>query len=197
MALRDLFNNIPREENVQTETQYITEGNDAIDDNYSYDGDDGSNDDSNIIQGGDAGGAIDTQGPMGSRDERFLNRMIGIRGLPRTAKDGSSASFLFDPGFLEQLELNNWDSKMIQKIWRRMADVLDESESEGCENIALHDARSLAWRILSQRGANDGALGANERTLWVESRQRSTSTVKTNQISPQRQSGILSRLFGH
>ena len=189
MTLKNLFENDEEDQpQVQPDVGLLENGNENYDN-----GDDGE--DPGSLGRDDMGGG-DMGAPMGSRDERFLNRMIAVRGVPKPREDGSDAGFLYDPEFLEQLVLNSFDRKTMKQIWRRSQDVSDLAQGDGNQELARQESRSLAWRILSQRSDIESPLQLNERSAWIESRTRSTSTVKTNQISAQRASGFLARLFG-
>lgn len=191
MTLKNLFENDEEDQpQVQPDVGLLENGNENYDN-----GDDGEDPGSlgrDDMGGGDMGGGA----PMGTRDERFLDRMIKVKGMPIPREDGSDAGFLYSPEFLEQLILNSFDRKTMKQIWRRSQDVSDLSQGDGNQELARQESRSLAWRILSQRSDIESPLQLNERSAWIESRTRSTSTVKTNQISAQRASGFLARLFG-
>jgi hypothetical protein len=132
-----------------------------------------------------------------SRDFKYIDRFVRIKGMPEPAKNSNEESnFILGGGFSEQLVLNFLSDADQRRIWRSLVDVIDESEGSGNARVALTDAKLLASRILMKRSSTENTLALNERTAHIEQRTRSSISQHTNMIRPTNSGGWLSRLFG-
>jgi hypothetical protein len=132
-----------------------------------------------------------------SRDFKYIDRFVRIRGMPEPAKNTNEESnFILSNSFSEQLILNFFSELDQRRIWRSLVDIVDESEGSGNARVALTDAKLLASRILMKRSSTENTLALNERSAHIEQRTRSNITTKSNQIQPSSNGGWLGRLFG-
>jgi hypothetical protein len=143
----------------------------------------------------DMGGAMDVQGV--TRDEKFLNRMIQIKGVPKAMPGDKGPGYLLDPDFSEQYILNSWDKTEQRHLWRRLVDIIHLGQGDGNEELVRSKVMSFSWRVLSHRSRNDTATETTERILWAENRSTQKQTLRTQQGGRGGQSnGLLARIFG-
>lgn len=132
-----------------------------------------------------------------SRDFKYVDRFVKVRGMPEPAKHtGEESNFILSNSFSEQLILNFLSELDQKKIIRSLYDIVDESEGSGNARVALTDAKILAARILMKRSSTENALNLNERSSHISTLNRSNITTRTNQIQPASSGGWLSKLFG-
>lgn len=132
-----------------------------------------------------------------SRDFKYIDRFVRIRGMPEPSKHtGEESNFILSNDFSEQLILNFLSELDQKKILRSLYDIVDESEGSGNARVALTDAKILAARILMKRSSTENALNLNERSSHISTLNRSNITTKTNHIQPVSSGGWLSKLFG-
>jgi hypothetical protein len=131
--------------------------------------------------------------------ERYLDRMIRIKGWVSEKEAGKSTLMWDDPDFLEILELNNLNEKDQKKFIRRYLDLAAISSGDGNSGMTGERARVLAVRMLSQRSRSDLGNDLNERGAWIETRNSTKQSIRTTQGGNNngKSSGFLSRLFGH
>jgi hypothetical protein len=152
--------------------------------------------------------SFDTSGDLGRNDggmmepsggnmpsERFLDRMIRIRGIRKPSPNEKSTMMWNDPEFLEQLIVNNFDREMSRKIYRSYLDISDLSEGDGNAELVRSHAVGLALKTIMQRSRNDFPDVPNERSQWNENRQVHKQ-INVNRGSGGRAAGFLTRLFG-
>jgi len=191
MTMRDLFKNTDDYEdeynNQEQEQPLITDGNE---------GEQPPQEDPNVYD--DGTGTIPGSDVMNtSRDFKYIDRFVRVRGMPEPAKHtGEESNFILGNSFAEQLVINFLDGSDQRKIWRALCDIVDESEGSGNTRVALTDAKLLAARILMKRSSTENALNLNERSSHISTLNRSNITTKTNQIQPASSGGWLSKLFG-
>jgi len=189
MTMRDLFqddDDMQEYEGEQQEQPQITDGNEEGEQPQQegvYD------DGTGIIPGNDT--------ITSSRDFRYLDRFLRVRGMPSPTKNTNEESnFLLNEGFAEQLILNFLSELDQKRILRSLYDIVDESEGSGNARVALTDAKILAARILMKRSSTENSLNLNERSSHISTLNRSNITTRTNQIQPASSGGWLSKLFG-
>jgi hypothetical protein len=189
MSLKDLFNdkNHPRLQSVTDSLvdEFKNENSDEIEENNN--GEFERNDMGN--------GMVDAQAV--TRDEKFLNRMIQIKGVPKAMPGDKGPGYLLDPDFSEQYILNSWDKTEQRHLWRRLVDIIHLGQGDGNEELVRSKVMSFAWRVLSHRSRNDTATETTERILWAENRSTQKQTLRTQQGGRSNQSsGLLARIFG-
>lgn len=128
--------------------------------------------------------------------ERFLDRMIRIRGIPKPGRNEKSTMAFEDPEFLEQLVINSFDKEMSQDIYGGFLGIRDLSEGDGNEELTKAHVKALIIKILSQRSRNDFPDIPNERGQWGENRQVHKQINVNRGAGSGRASGFLTRLFG-
>jgi hypothetical protein len=191
MTMRDLFkddNEVQQDDyNMEPEQPQITDGENS---EQPQGGGEAYDDGTGVMPGNDMSTI--------SRDFRYIDRFVRVKGMPQPAKNTNEESnFLLGNDFAEQLIINFLSDSDQRKIWRSLVDVIDESEGSGNARIALTDAKLLASRILMKRSSTENSLSINERISHISTLNRSNITTKTNQIQPSSSGGWLSRLFGH
>lgn len=187
--MRDLFRDdeeMQEFEGEQQEQPMITDGGNE-EDQQPQEG--GFDDGTGVMPGSDM---INT-----SRDFKYVDRFVKVRGMPEPAKHtGEESNFILSNSFSEQLILNFLSELDQKKILRSLYDIVDESEGSGNARVALTDAKILAARILMKRSSTENALNLNERSSHISTLNRSNITTRTNQIQPASSGGWLSKLFG-
>ena len=131
--------------------------------------------------------------------ERYLDRMIRIKGWVPEKEPGKSTLMWDDPEFLEVLELNNLNEKDQKKFIRRYLVLSAISSGDGNSGMTGERARVLAVRMLSQRSRSDLSNDLNERGALIETRNTTKQSIRTTQGGNNngKSSGFLGRLFGH
>lgn len=127
--------------------------------------------------------------------ERFLDRMIRIRGIRKPSPNEKSTMMWNDPEFLEQLVINSFDKEMSRKIYRSYLDISDLSEGDGNAELVRSHAVGLALKTIMQRSRNDFPDIPNERGQWGENRQVHKN-INVNRGGGGRATGFFQRLFG-
>ena len=187
--MRDLFRDddeMQEFEGDQQEQPQLTDGGNE-EDQQPQEG--GFDDGTGVMPGSDM---INT-----SRDFKYVDRFVKVRGMPEPAKHtGEESNFILSNSFSEQLILNFLSELDQKKILRSLYDIVDESEGSGNARVALTDAKILAARILMKRSSTENALNLNERSSHISTLNRSNITTRTNQIQPASSGGWLSKLFG-
>jgi len=128
--------------------------------------------------------------------ERFLDRMIRIRGIPKPGKNDKSTMAFEDPEFLEQLVINSFDKGMSQDIYSQYLGIRDLAEGDGNEELTKAHVKALIIKILTQRSRNDFPDIPNERGQWGENRQVHKQINVNRGAGSGKSSGFLTRLFG-
>lgn len=190
MSLKDLFddNNHPRLGSV---TDSLV---DEFKDENSSD-EDSENNNGEFERNDMGNGMVDGQAV--TRDEKFLNRMIQIKGVPKAMPGDKGPGYLLDPDFSEQYILNSWDKTEQRHLWRRLVDIIHLGQGDGNEELVRSKVMSFSWRVLSHRSRNDTATETTERILWAENRSTQKQTLRTQQGGRGGQSnGLLARIFG-
>jgi len=149
-----------------------------------------------------SGGLGQNDGMMSGQDqgvgpsEKFLNRMISIKGIPKPVPGAKEPGFLFDPGWMEQYILNSFSGLEQKQLWRRLQDIIHLSQGDGNSELVRSKSMSFAFRIMTHRSRNDTPLEGTERTLWTEHRSTSKNIQRIHQTGGNRSSGFLARVFG-
>ena len=152
--------------------------------------------------------SYDTSGDLGRNDggmmeqsngnmpsERFLDRMIRIRGVPKIGPNDKTTGPWDSPEWLEQLVINSFDKEMSRKIYRAWQDISALSEGDGNSAITQQHSMALIIKTLSQRSRNDFPDIPNERGQWNENRQVHKQ-INVNRGGNGKAAGFLTRLFG-
>ena len=195
-GLKDLF-----EENEDgTYKSHLNSGGEALleEKNREYNEENPSDEEESCDTSGDLGrndgGMMDASGGN-MPSERFLDRMIRIRGIRKPSPNEKSTMMFADPEFLEQLVINSFDREMSRKIYRSYLDISDLSEGDGNAELVRSHAHSLALKTIMQRSRNDFPDIPNERGQWNENRQVHKQ-INVNRGGGGRAAGFLARLFG-
>ena len=157
----------------------------------------------------DGGGGYDESGGLGQGDnmmadqsqgvgpsEKFLNRMISIKGIPKPVPGAKEPGFLFDPGWMENYILNSFSGLEQKQLWRRLQDIIHLSQGDGNSELVRSQSMSFAFRILTHRSRNDTPTESTERILWSEQRHTQKNIQRIHQTGGAKTSGFLARMFG-
>jgi len=190
MSLRDIFDN-EKHPRLGSVTDSLVDEFNREENSTEGENEDGSGDfDRNDLNNGGDTQAI-------TRDEKFLNRMIQIKGIPKAIEGDKGPGYLLDPDFAEQYILNSIDRTEQRHLWRRLVDIIHLGQGDGNQELVRSKVMSFTFRVLSHRSRNDTATETTERILWSENRSTQKNTVRTQQGGRNSQSnGLLSRIFG-
>jgi hypothetical protein len=129
-------------------------------------------------------------------NEKFLNRMISIKGIPKPIPGAKEPGFLFDPDWMENYILNSFSGLEQKQLWRRLQDIIHLSQGDGNSELVRSKSMSFAFRILTHRSRNDTPMEMTERSSWIEHRSTSKNIQRIHQTGSSRSSGVLARIFG-
>ena len=163
-----------------------------------YEENPGSEEDSGMDQMGGLGPndqMMTDSSQSGAQNERFLDRMIKIRGIPKIGTSDKTTGPWDSPEWLEQLVINSFDKEMSRKIYRAWQDISALSEGDGNSAITQQHSMALIIKTLSQRSRNDFPDIPNERGQWGENRQVHKQ-INVNRGGNGGRAGFLTRLFG-
>jgi hypothetical protein len=189
MSLRDIFDNEKHPRLGSVTDELVDEFN------QNENSRDNNGDGSGEFDRNDLGNGGDTQAI--TRDEKFLNRMIQIKGIPKAVEGDKGPGYLLDPDFAEQYILNSIDKTEQRHLWRRLVDIIHLGQGDGNSELVRSKVMSFTFRVLSHRSRNDTATETTERILWSENRSTQKQTMRTQQGGGSSQSnGLLARIFG-